>query len=290
MTGDFRFHSNAEEVHGFHCHRFEMLSSTQDLLRDWAHKGSLASGTVIVANGQTHGRGRLGHSWSSISGQGLWMSVYLQPGIALESAFAWNMSLALAVCKALDLVAPWSEWQIKWPNDLVTAQGRKVGGMLVENQIRGTLITESLVGIGINVGHGAVAECLPYATSLMGECKAPQAKGQNENDTLTENLLQALLARLKSMLYRSAEASGQPLGQVPYPLAGDWYKGNILAEAESRLYGLGQRLAFECEGRTEFWIPEGLDQGGGLRARPCAEGPSQTLIHPHYRLSPGLNL
>lgn len=298
MKGDFRFYSNAVEVHGFRCHRFETLSSTQDLLRDWVHHGALASGTVIIAEGQTQGRGRQGHSWLSLPGQGLWMSIYLRSCIPIESGFVWNMGLAVSVCEALDEVATWADWQIKWPNDLVTAQGRKVGGLLVENQIRGSLIVESLVGIGINVNQGAVESGLPFATSLMGECKVDQIKGPNKNDNLTEKLLHAVLARLESMLNRSGKASDQPSGQVSDqpsgrisdPLQGDWNMSRILAQAEGRLYGLGQRLPFECDGRTEFWIPTGLDEGGGLRVRSSPDGSVQTLNHPHYRLRPTLNL
>jgi biotin-[acetyl-CoA-carboxylase] ligase BirA-like protein len=290
MTDDFRFQDNAMEVHGFHCYRFESLNSTQALLREWVNRGSLASGTVIIAKGQTHGRGRLGHSWVSLPGKGLWMSAYLRPCIPSELAFVWNMDVALAVCKALDAVAPWVEWYIKWPNDWVTKQGRKVGGMLVENQLRGSMITESLVGIGINVSRGAVDSGLPFATSLMGEFKSTQAEDQNQSDTLTENLLHVTLAALESILHRSGNSSDHPTGEHSAPQSGDWNTSNILSEAENRLFGLGQRLPFECEGRTEFWIPVGLDQWGGLRVRSGAEGSSQTLIHPHYRMSHDLNL
>ncbi|MFM7032644.1 MAG: biotin--[acetyl-CoA-carboxylase] ligase, partial [Bacteroidota bacterium] len=79
MTSDFRLYDHAVPLHGFHCHRFETLASTQDLLKQWVSQGLAAPGTVVMAEEQTYGRGRMGHAWTSLRGKGLWFSVYFQP-------------------------------------------------------------------------------------------------------------------------------------------------------------------------------------------------------------------
>lgn len=290
MTSDFRFNHNAVPFHGFCCYRFETLGSTQDLLKEWVSQGLAKPGTVVLAEGQTSGRGRPGHIWESLQGKGLWMSVYFQPCIPVEWAFGWNMRLALAVCKVLDALVPSVPWQIKWPNDWVTYQGRKVGGMLVENQLKGSCITDSLVGIGINVDEDAVNSSLPYATSLRGEWKRSTLAEQEPNDFRKEGLLQALLAEFEFMMNPGGDSSKGFNFAVNNPITGGWNIEKIIGDVESRLYGLGQRLPFQCGDRTEYWITLGLDQGGGLRVRSESGELQQTLIHPHYRLAYTLNL
>jgi len=272
MTSDFRLYDHAVPLHGFHCHRFETLASTQDLLKQWVSQGLAGPGTVVMAEEQTHGRGRMGHAWTSLRGKGLWLSVYFQPCLPVDRALAWNMNLALAVCKALDTVAPWGDWQIKWPNDWVSSQGRKAGGMLVENQLRGSLISDSWVGIGINVDPDAVDARLPFATSLMAEGHgSPQAMGSTAV-ALQEKLVEALLAELEWLL-------------EPYsPWKGTWNIPQIIQEVDRRLYGLEQNLPFLCDERIEHWAPLGLSHDGGLRVRSESGDLVQTLYHPHHRM------
>ncbi len=269
---DFRFHINAVPIHGFHCHRFETLSSTQDLLKEWVSQGLAAPGTVVLAEGQTQGRGRMGQHWASLQGKGLWISVYFQPYLPVDWAFAWNMNLALAVCKALDTVAPWGAWQIKWPNDWVISTGRKVGGMLVENQLKGSIITDSWVGIGINVDQDAVDARLPFATSLLAEGHGSPQAMRISGVALLDNLLEALLAELERL-------------REPYsPDKGNWNIPQIMDEVDRRLYGLGQNVPFVCEERMEYWVPLGLSHDGGLRVRSESGGQIQALYHPHHRM------
>jgi biotin-[acetyl-CoA-carboxylase] ligase BirA-like protein len=278
MTSDFRLYDNAVPLQGFHCHRFETVASTQDLLKQWVAHGLAGPGTVVKAEEQTHGRGRMGHAWTSLRGKGLWLSVYFQPCLPLDRASAWNMNLALAVCKALDAVAPWGGWQMKWPNDWVSSQGRKAGGMLVENQLRGSLISDSWVGIGINVDPDAVDARLPFATSLMAEGHGKPQAGGATAVTLQEKLFEALLTELEWLL-------------EPYnPLKGPWNIPQIIEEVDRRLYGLGQNLPFLCKERTEYWVPLGLSPDGGLRVRSENGDLVQTLYHPHHRMTYTLDL
>lgn len=292
MSSDFRFNSNALLLHGFSCHQFETLGSTQDLLKEWVSRDLASPGTVIVASGQTNGRGRQGHSWESLHGKGLWMSVYFRPFIPAEMAFSWNMQLALAVCRALDALVPWVPWKIKWPNDWVTPQGLKVGGMLVENQLRGSMITDSLVGIGINVEEGAVDNRLPSATTLRGEWKRARHTDLSELESRmnTDSLWKSMLPELKILLDQTTPKPEKPESEIKIIENKAWNPRDAVKQAETRLYGLGRVLPFESENRIEYWIPTGLDQGGGLHVLSEQGGLQQTLIHPNHRLSYALNL
>ena len=278
MTSDFRLYHNAVPLHGFQCHRFETLASTQDLLKDWVSQGLAAPGTVVLAEEQTHGRGRMGHTWTSLRGKGLWISIYFQPCLPVDWALAWNMNLALAVCRAMDTVAPWGVWQIKWPNDWVCSKGLKAGGMLVENQLRGSVISDSWVGIGINVDQEAVDAGLPFATSLRAEGQGSTLAGCIPGPALQQNLFEALLTELEWL-------------REPYsPHQEPWNIAHIVEEVDRRLYGLGQNLPFLCEDRTEYWVPLGLNHDGGLRVRSESGDLIQTLYHPNHRMTYTLNL
>jgi BirA family biotin operon repressor/biotin-[acetyl-CoA-carboxylase] ligase len=117
-------------------------TSTNDLARLLATAGA-PEGAVVVADLQTHGRGRLGRAWASPVG-GLWCSILLRPA----GANVWgrlSMSMAVAVAEAVEAETG-ARLDIGWPNDLIAAD-RKVCGILIEAGFGGAVI----VGIGLNV-------------------------------------------------------------------------------------------------------------------------------------------
>ncbi len=130
-----------------------------------------ASGTIVVADSQTGGRGRLNRNWLSPPGMGLYFSVILQPKLAAENLPKITLAAGLAICKAIETeygIVP----QIKWPNDLLLA-GRKFGGILTETgalQIMPNGRRPSVVvGVGLNLYQpegGFQAELKKSATSL----------------------------------------------------------------------------------------------------------------------------
>ena len=105
-------------------------------------------GTVIIADEQTAGRGRLGRQWVSTKGKGIWMSIMLKPDILPADAPKLTIAAAYAVSKAI-----WSccqlDARIKWPNDIV-ADGKKLCGILTEMSAEADEIKSVIVGIGIN--------------------------------------------------------------------------------------------------------------------------------------------
>jgi BirA family biotin operon repressor/biotin-[acetyl-CoA-carboxylase] ligase len=124
---------------------FPSLSSTNDIAKREARKGA-REGTVVVAEEQTKGRGRLKRAWLSPRGS-VSLSVILHPTPDQLPSLIMVASLAVAHCieKVADL-----KTQIKWPND-VLIKGKKVCGILVESDVRGSGVDYAVIGIGLNV-------------------------------------------------------------------------------------------------------------------------------------------
>ena len=106
-------------------------------------------GTVVIADGQTVGKGRLGRHWVSAKGKGIWMTIMLKPDILPYDAPKLAIVAALAVVNALRSYCQ-VEAKIKWPNDIV-AGGKKLCGILTEMSAEADEIKYVIIGIGINV-------------------------------------------------------------------------------------------------------------------------------------------
>jgi BirA family biotin operon repressor/biotin-[acetyl-CoA-carboxylase] ligase len=124
---------------------YPTLNSTMNTARQAARKGAIA-GTVIIAGEQTAGKGRLKRAWLSPHGN-IAMSIVLYPDIA--SLPYLIMIASLAVSSSIEKVAG-LKTQIKWPNDILI-DGKKVCGILIENELIGDRIAYTIIGIGINV-------------------------------------------------------------------------------------------------------------------------------------------
>ena len=134
-------------------------------------KKGVKSGTVLLAEEQTRGRGRGDRTWHSASGKGIWMSLVLEPLKADNSEKLINMICALSVVSAVKQVTSLNP-QIKWPND-VWVNNKKVCGILIEPLPKSKLL---VAGLGINISQ--LAEDFPpelqaIATSLEAECDGP---------------------------------------------------------------------------------------------------------------------
>lgn len=105
-----------------------------------------ASGTLVVTDHQTGGRGRLGRSWQSPPGLNLMFSLVLRPPCEPERAPLLCLATALGVAEAADAF-------IKWPNDVVDDQDRKLGGILAQLETRGRWLDFVVLGVGLNVNQ-----------------------------------------------------------------------------------------------------------------------------------------
>lgn len=144
----------------------ESTGSTNDDARRLSTEGA-PSGTVVIANHQRSGKGRLGRVWHSAPGLGLYVSVLIRPSRPTAAPTRWTLASALAAWEACrDLGC--ADLVIEWPNDLYH-EGRKVAGTLTEIRTVGSEVQEVIVGTGFNVnhGHGDFPRALEtHATSL----------------------------------------------------------------------------------------------------------------------------
>lgn len=147
-------------------HYFPSISSTNAYAKEIA--STATHGTVILADEQVAGRGRLGRTWTSPKGEGIFMSIILKPNLPPMEGGKLTQVAAAAVFKAIQEVTGLNP-QIKWPNDIVLG-GKKVCGILTEMAGELNAINYLVVGIGINVNTMIFPEELEdKATSLKRE-------------------------------------------------------------------------------------------------------------------------
>ncbi|MHB9094124.1 MAG: biotin--[acetyl-CoA-carboxylase] ligase [Eubacteriales bacterium] len=130
----------------------ETVGSTNELAKELAQKGA-QQGTVVIAEEQTGGKGRMGRIWYSPAGQGLWFSVILRPRISPVDATKLTLVCAVAVANAVREITGLAAG-IKWPNDILI-DNRKAAGILTEMSAEIDKVNYMVLGIGINVNFNS---------------------------------------------------------------------------------------------------------------------------------------
>ncbi len=131
-----------------HIHWFDTIDSTNTRAKIMAQQGA-PHGTVLIAGHQTGGRGRLGRSFHSPEGSGVYLSVILRPNCQAGDLMHLTCAAAVAMCEAIEKAAP-VHAGIKWTNDLLIGK-RKLGGVLTELGMDADgKISYAVIGIGIN--------------------------------------------------------------------------------------------------------------------------------------------
>jgi BirA family biotin operon repressor/biotin-[acetyl-CoA-carboxylase] ligase len=123
------------------------VDSTLDVAHELAERGAVP-GTLVVSDAQRAGRGRLGRSWSSEPGRGVWCTIVERP-VDPTILDTLSLRIGLQLAESLDAVAG-ERVRVKWPNDLVLREG-KLAGILVEARWSGALLAWACVGVGVNV-------------------------------------------------------------------------------------------------------------------------------------------
>jgi BirA family biotin operon repressor/biotin-[acetyl-CoA-carboxylase] ligase len=235
---------------GRRCVVMARVESTNDEAVRLAREGC-AEGTVVLAEEQTAGRGRLGRKWMSPSGANLYFSLVLRPTWRASEMPPVSLVVALAVARSLcpPLQRPPT---LKWPNDLLIA-GKKLSGVLLEMSTEVDRVSSLVVGIGININQGHFPEPLDQtATSLrlqLGRAVDRQA---------------ILIAALESLerhidrLYRGEQAA-------------------LLREWEMHADWIGREVAVGCGEGPVHGVALGVDEDGALLLRG-ADGATQRLV------------
>ena len=133
-------------------------------MKELLRENLLSDFTVVLAEQQTSGRGQMGASWFSKQGQSLTFSVFKDfKELAAEHHFIISMAVSTAIYDALNnLNIP--NLSVKWPNDIMSAK-KKIGGILIENVLKGSNVQYSIIGIGLNVNVIYFPD-LPQASSM----------------------------------------------------------------------------------------------------------------------------
>jgi BirA family biotin operon repressor/biotin-[acetyl-CoA-carboxylase] ligase len=239
------------------------IPSTMPRAHQLAEQPGSRSGTLVVAEEQTSGRGRFERRWEAPTGQALLLSVILKPPLAFDVTETPVRS-GLAVIHALEQAYPALERHVglKWPNDVLLgnglADGRKVAGILVENCWRGEQLAHTVVGIGLNVNQPA--DQLPGAPA-----GAPQSVSVRlflgSSEDLDRTGLLAMLCRAlgQQLLCAGESAVSQP----------EW---------QQRMWSLGQRVnVFEAD--KLVWHGKAVAvQGDGSLVVVNAKGESRRFV------------
>lgn len=185
-------------VMGQSLHYYEKVDSTQAIAHNLIAAGA-KEGTVVIAEQQTAGRGRMGRNWFSPAGKGIWLSLILTPQIPLQLCPQLTLLASVALCRTISSMLH-VNIGIKWPNDLLI-QGRKVSGILLESSAEDERLRYVIAGIGISVNlskEDFPEELQGIATSLMIE------SGSEVN---REQLIAAFLKEFEE-LYDLVESQG----------------------------------------------------------------------------------
>jgi BirA family biotin operon repressor/biotin-[acetyl-CoA-carboxylase] ligase len=218
----------------WHLHRFEELNSTNTYLQGEARRGA-PEGTVVVAEHQTAGRGRLDRRWESPPGASLLVSILFRPELGPEELHLCAAAVALAAVVACHDVAR-VEPVIKWPNDLLVGESKLAGVLAEADFTNGNCAV--VVGIGINVGW-------PGPPDVGGTC-LNQENGR-ENDRVV--LLDALLAALAPLRVQLDHADG---------------RRSVAGELRGRCATLGQNVRVELASGSVEGMATDVDNAGHL--------------------------
>ncbi len=216
---------------------FETIDSTNSCARAlascWAEEG-----TVVIADFQSAGRGRLGRTWVAEPGENLTFSLVLRPQITPDAMNLLSLVVAVGIARGIEEHTGVKVF-CKWPNDVLCG-GRKLAGILLEGVLGTDRVESVIAGIGLNVNQRTFpAELSSRATSLALETGSDHDRA---------DLFRALLKSLEDEYTEQAAAGFHHVVER-------W-----LAYAPL----IGKRIALETNGTVIDGIVRGISSGGGL--------------------------
>ncbi|HEY5593599.1 MAG TPA: biotin--[acetyl-CoA-carboxylase] ligase [Nitrospiria bacterium] len=176
------------ERFGRTLHLYDRIESTNTTALALAEQGA-PEGTVILADSQSQGRGRMGRHWISPPDRNLYVSIVLRPDGDPTRVGLWPLAAAVAVARTIEQTTALPA-RLKWPNDILV-HGKKVSGLLLESAIRNGRFKHLVLGIGLNVN--LTRDLLP--DSLRNSVTSLREELGRELDRV--ELLQRLLEQLE---------------------------------------------------------------------------------------------
>ncbi len=238
----------------------EETGSTNDVAMELAFTGE-PEGTVVIADRQSRGKGRLGRRWVSPPRKNIYLSVILRPTLNPRDATLLTLLSSVACALALRETTG-LDVRIKWPND-IQVNGRKLGGILLEARTEPDVISHAVIGIGINVNMRPSEFPAPIkeiATSVLAETGARQRR-----TPVAAAILNHMSEELKSL-----EREGRkPLLKKWRELSSTIGKRVMVTEGDKTLTGTAMDI--DDEGRLILRLPnkrlEKVSSGDLLVAR-----------------------
>lgn len=212
--------------------KLNSVSSTNNYAADLLKQTNVPNGTIILTERQESGKGQRGNHWESEPGKNLTFSVVLYSEVDVSKSFQLSMMAALSVFRMLESM-DFYQVKMKWPNDIYVGE-KKVGGILIENNIQKNKIKHSIIGIGLNVNQRHFQH--PKAASLA------QFSGR---DWSLEDILSSLCSQMNR--YYMQVQKGDSLM--------DEYQINTLGWRENRVFEIQGELV---KGMIQEYTTEGL--------------------------------
>lgn len=207
-----------------------------DSTNRWLREQGGEEDMVVVADSQTAGRGCGTNTWESEAGQNLTFSLLVHPTMVPANA-QFLISMAISLCIADVLGDYFGEVSIKWPNDIYW-RDRKLCGILIEQQLSGSLIRQSIIGIGLNVNQTVFVSDAPNPVSMSQILGHEVSREEVLEKILSRFSLEAVdRDRYRSLLYRRE-------GYHPYSDANGTFEARLLTVEDD-----GHLLLCDREGR-----------------------------------------
>lgn len=237
-----------------HC--FERVESTNSLAleaagRPGAHREAETEGAVFMADEQTAGRGRSGHSWHSERGAGIYASFLLRPPMSPADALWLSLISGVAVQDALREITGLMA-DIRWPNDMLLSE-RKVAGILTEMSSEATRVQHAVIGIGINVNQSS----MPPGMETPGTSLLLESGREWPRVDLAGALIRAVDREYRALVRAMSGPIRTPALRFE----------SIMKRVESRSsYARGKKVRVDEDGGYTG-MTDGLDPRGFLRVR-----------------------
>ena len=230
---------------GKRVYYFEEIDSTQNFAQNIA-ADKKENGTIIIAEKQTSGRGRLDRKWTSPKG-GIWFSLIIHPKFDVSSSTLIPILSAVALSKSIKSVLD-IETEVKWPND-ITMNGKKVAGVLVDASFQTNSIDYLILGIGINFDIDAkkLEKRLTKTPNFYGI----GSLRRKEDKTPPKILLKEFLLQFEKNLFQLDKAD----------------KSKIIKEWTKRAAGIGKKITINTSNGKISGISQGIDNDGALKIK-----------------------
>lgn len=214
----------------------DSVDSTNEVLKELAEAGEPEI-TVVWAEHQTHGKGRMGRQWYSEPHENILMSLLLRPKIPKDRVYSITAALSLSAVMAVESLFGLRP-KVKWPND-VLLNGKKLAGILTEISLKGTVVDYVVTGIGLNVNWFPSSELIYPATSI-----AQEAGKRVPREQVAVKLLKHF-----ELLYELIRAKRYE---------------EVLNKWVKKADFFGKEVLINTDGRSIEGIPVGLNPNGSL--------------------------